>query len=115
MYNIEYNKEKNLKKGIFCNIKSISIDVLDLDMMKNIDKPNYETLQTSAKSNLPWFMINTPKFAPISWKELNKQAFVDNICQHYNFDEVLLIDMPNVSEECSIADKHCILCTFNVM
>lgn len=93
----------------------VVISICYEDMMKNIDKPNYETLQTSAKSNLPWFMINTPKFTPISWKELNKQAFVDNICQHYNFDEVLLIDMPNASEECSTADKHCILCTFNVM
>ncbi len=72
MYNIEYNKEKNLKKGIFCNIKSISIDVLDIDMMKNIELlPNgdknlvnlyHKYLKSKNKDNITRFTIlnNSP-------------------------------------------------------
>lgn len=95
----------------------VVISVSYEDMMTNIDKPNYERPNAPVGSNLPWFMTpgSAPKFEPIAWKHLNKQFFANTIRDHYNFDEVVLIDMLSTDEDPLASDKHCILCTFEAM
>jgi hypothetical protein len=95
----------------------VVISVSYEDMMDNINRPNYERPNAPAGSNLPWFMApgSAPKFEPIAWKYLNKQIFTDTIRDHYNFDEVVLIDMLSTDEDPLASDRHCILCTFEAM
>lgn len=95
----------------------ISVSYEDMMYNINITKPLYSTPCVASSSNLPWFMAsdNSFKRIPISWEELNKQIFVENIRRHYHFDEVILIDMPGTDEEPYLKEKHCILCAFDAM
>ena len=95
----------------------IIISVSYEDMMHNITKPSYSTPCVASSSNLPWFMASDSAFKriPISWKDLNKQIFVENIRHHYHFDEVILIDIPGTDEEPYLKEKHLILCAFDAM
>lgn len=95
----------------------IIISVSYEDMLHNITKPPYSTPCIASSSNLPWFMASDSAFKriPISWKDLNKQIFVENIRRHYHFDEVILIDIPGTDEEPYLKEKHLILCAFDAM